>query len=90
MTTRFNQHIFFTAEEVGKFWRVGPKTVGRWADKGKITCVRTPGGHKRYPKKEVLAQLVDAGVLTIEEAEQFIGEPRRSESQFEIFPSPQK
>lgn len=79
MANRFNPHIFFTAEEVGEFWRVGSKTVNRWADEGKITCVKTPGGHKRYPKKEVLSQLVDAGVMTPEEAESFIGAPRQSQ-----------
>ncbi|WP_424101909.1 helix-turn-helix domain-containing protein [Moorena producens] len=25
-----------------------PKTLARWADEGKITCNRSPGGHRRY------------------------------------------
>ena len=27
---------------------VAPRTVARWAAAGKITSVRTPGGHRRY------------------------------------------
>ncbi len=39
--------------EVAQFFRVDRRTVGRWADAGKITAVRTPGGHLRFRESEV-------------------------------------
>lgn len=34
-------------------FRVGPKTVNRWADQGELTIKRTVGGHRRYLLSEV-------------------------------------
>ena len=34
-------------------FRVDPKTVTRWANSGKLTTLRTPGGHRRYKESEV-------------------------------------
>jgi excisionase family DNA binding protein len=45
--------------EVATLFRVDPKTVCRWAAAGKITSIRTPGGHRRYRESEVHA-LLDA------------------------------
>jgi hypothetical protein len=36
---------------------VDPKTVTRWAVAGKLDAIRTPGGHRRYLKADVLAIL---------------------------------
>jgi excisionase family DNA binding protein len=33
--------------------RVDPKTVTRWARGGKLSSIRTPGGHRRYSESEV-------------------------------------
>jgi len=41
-----------TPQEVASLFRVSPKTVARWATAGKITAVRTLGGHRRYPEAE--------------------------------------
>jgi len=46
-----------TPAEVGALFRVDPKTVTRWARAGKLTSVRTPGGHRRFREDEVLALL---------------------------------
>jgi excisionase family DNA binding protein len=46
-----------TPAEVAQFFRVDPKTVTRWAKKGWLTSVRTPGGHRRYREAEVRALL---------------------------------
>jgi excisionase family DNA binding protein len=43
--------------EVARLWDVDPKTVTRWAAEGRIPCVRTPGGHRRYPVAAILAML---------------------------------
>jgi excisionase family DNA binding protein len=34
-------------------FRVDPKTVTRWAKSGKLTSIRTLGGHRRYRESEV-------------------------------------
>ncbi|MGL5829134.1 MAG: BldC family transcriptional regulator [Angustibacter sp.] len=42
-----------TPAEVAALFRVDPKTVTRWAKAGKLTSIRTLGGHRRYPEDEV-------------------------------------
>ncbi|AEH11299.1 MULTISPECIES: BldC family transcriptional regulator [Protofrankia] len=49
-----------TPAEVASMFRVDPKTVTRWAKTGKLTSIRTLGGHRRYQEAEVRALL--AGV----------------------------
>jgi excisionase family DNA binding protein len=51
-----------TPAEVATMFRVDPKTVTRWAKAGKLTSIRTLGGHRRYRESEVRALL--AGVPT--------------------------
>jgi excisionase family DNA binding protein len=42
-----------TPAEVAQLFRVDPKTVTRWANAGKLTSLRTLGGHRRYRESEV-------------------------------------
>jgi len=42
-----------TPAEVATMFRVDPKTVTRWAKAGKLTSIRTLGGHRRYRESEV-------------------------------------
>ena len=49
--------VLFTPAEVAKLFRVDPKTVTRWAKAGKLTAIRTLGGHRRYRQSEVNALL---------------------------------
>jgi excisionase family DNA binding protein len=46
-----------TPAEVAAMFRVDPKTVTRWARDGRLTAVRTLGGHRRYLESEVLGLL---------------------------------
>lgn len=48
-----------TPAEVAAMFRVDPKTVTRWAKAGKLTSIRTLGGHRRYRAKEVAALRVE-------------------------------
>jgi excisionase family DNA binding protein len=50
-----------TPGEVAQLFRVNPKTVTRWAKAGRLTSIRTPGGHRRYYEKEVRALLRSNG-----------------------------
>ena len=52
-TPETTQHL--TPSEVAEIFRVSPNTVTRWANAGKLTSIRTPGGTRRYSENEVLA-----------------------------------
>jgi excisionase family DNA binding protein len=45
--------VLLTPAEVAALFRVDPKTVTRWAQAGKLTSIRTLGGHRRYRESEV-------------------------------------
>ena len=51
------QERLLTPAEVASLFRVDPKTVTRWAKAGKLTSIRTLGGHRRYKESEVKALL---------------------------------
>ena len=46
-----------TPSEVARLFRVDAKTVSRWAQEGKLPCIRTLGGHRRYPREEIMRLL---------------------------------
>lgn len=52
-----------TPAEVAAAFRVDPKTVTRWAKAGKLSSIRTLGGHRRYLETEVRAMLTDQAPL---------------------------
>lgn len=49
----YEVEALLTPAEVAALFRVDPKTVTRWADSGKLTALRTLGGHRRYRETEV-------------------------------------
>jgi excisionase family DNA binding protein len=53
MQRPLESEILLTPSEVAKLFRVDPKTVTRWAKAGKLTSIRTLGGHRRYRESEV-------------------------------------
>lgn len=44
-----------TPAEVAALFRVNTKTVTRWANAGKISQVKTLGGHRRFRADEIRA-----------------------------------
>jgi excisionase family DNA binding protein len=52
-TRQSEQEVLLTPSEVAALFRVDPKTVTRWAKSGKISSIRTLGGHRRYRESEV-------------------------------------
>ena len=69
MTTRSPDAAepLLTPAEVAALFRVDPKTVTRWAQAGKLSAVRTLGGHRRFHESEVRSLLT--GVPTQRTAE---------------------
>jgi excisionase family DNA binding protein len=57
MNVSSDQEVLLTPAEVASLFRVDPKTVTRWAKSGKLTSIRTLGGHRRYKESEVKALL---------------------------------
>lgn len=59
MNSRDDDAEMLTPAEVAREFRVDPKTVTRWAKAGKVSFIRTPGGHRRYPVAEIRKLLAD-------------------------------
>jgi excisionase family DNA binding protein len=53
MTTHSEVEVLLTPAEVASLFRVDPKTVTRWANAGRLSSIRTLGGHRRYREVEV-------------------------------------
>jgi len=49
-----------TPSEVAAMFRVNPKTVTRWARAGRISYIKTLGGHRRFKASEIRRLLADA------------------------------
>ena len=54
------ENELLTPAEVAIMFRVNPKTVTRWARAGKISAVRTLGGHRRFRASEIRRFLEEA------------------------------
>lgn len=60
MTTTLTAERLLTPAQVAALFAVDPKTVTRWAKTGRLTSIRTLGGHRRFRAAEV-QQLLEAG-----------------------------
>ena len=58
MTTRPKDlDDWLTAREVAEMFKVQIATVRNWDRAGRLTAVRTPGGHRRFSRADVDALL---------------------------------
>lgn len=64
MTATLSEKLL-TPGQVAATFRVTSKTIAHWADAGKLSCIRTLGGHRRYYEDEIQAVLgvVPAAVI---------------------------
>jgi excisionase family DNA binding protein len=51
------QPKYLRTAQVAELLQVSPKTVSRWAQEGMLPHLRTLGGHRRYPDREIRALL---------------------------------
>ena len=49
-----------STNEAAELLNVGASTIKRWADEGRIQCVKTVGGHRRFPRSAVAEMLNEA------------------------------
>ena len=47
------QPEYLTPGQVARMLHVSPKTVNRWANEGRIPCLVTLGGHRRFNREEI-------------------------------------
>jgi excisionase family DNA binding protein len=44
---------YLLSNEAAEILHVSTKTVNRWAREGRLPCVRTLGGHRRFREREI-------------------------------------
>lgn len=64
---------WLTLGQASRMLGVDPDTLRRWADGGKVTLLRTPGGHRRFRRETIEAMLPRPG--TAQRTLSGIGEP---------------
>lgn len=57
---------FLSRRDVARLFGVSTSTVTRWAQKGLLRTVRTPGGHYRFPAAETRRAAARAGLSGLE------------------------
>lgn len=70
------QGLLRTAD-VAALFQVSTRTVSEWARRGRVPCMRTPGGQWRYPA-EPIRRLVDAAGPSWWDAEGALAEPDKA------------
>jgi excisionase family DNA binding protein len=65
-------HDLLRPREVAELFGVRTSTIARWAREGKLTPLRTPGGHRRYSRAGIRRLLADEA--TPSDAEQQLAE----------------
>jgi excisionase family DNA binding protein len=46
---------YVTPGEAARALHVSPKTINRWANEGRIPCIVTLGGHRRFRREDIEA-----------------------------------
>ena len=54
---------FLSRRDVARMFGVSTSTVTRWAQKGLLRTVRTPGGHYRFPAGDTRRAAAKAGMI---------------------------
>jgi excisionase family DNA binding protein len=55
VTDRESHRDYLTPGEAAQVLHVSPKTVNRWANEGRIACIVTLGGHRRFRREDIEA-----------------------------------
>jgi excisionase family DNA binding protein len=57
-----DQKKSFSTSEVAKYCHVTADTIRKWAEAGRINVFKTPGGHRRIHREELISFLRDNGI----------------------------
>ena len=61
----FPNQIFLTASQAAELLNVSLATLKKYITLGKIRAIRTPGGHYRIKKQDILENLYDSSEVIV-------------------------
>lgn len=66
----------FTTFETAKLCQVSPLSIINWVNAGRLPAFRTPGGHRRIRREDLIRFMRDSGIPLPEELREGSGRPR--------------
>lgn len=66
----------FTTFETAKLCQVSPLSIINWVNAGRLPAFRTPGGHRRIRREDLVRFMRDSGIPLPEELREGSGRPR--------------
>ncbi len=70
------QKSIFTTFETAKICRVSPLSIINWVNAGRLPAFRTPGGHRRIRREDLVRFMRDSGIPLPEELREGSGKPK--------------
>ncbi len=70
------QKSIFTTFETAKLCRVSPLSIINWVNAGRLPAFRTPGGHRRIRREDLVRFMRDSGIPLPEELREGSGKPK--------------
>ena len=71
-----NEKAVFTTFEAAKLCHVSPLSIINWVNAGRLPAFRTPGGHRRIRREDLIKFMKDNGIPLAEELTAGSGRPR--------------
>ena len=66
----------FTTFETAKLCQVSPLSIINWVNAGRLPAFRTPGGHRRIRREDLVRFMRESGIPLPEELREGTGRPR--------------
>src|SRR4029079_19707530 len=66
----------FTTFETAKLCQVSPLSIINWVNAGRLSAFRTPGGHRRIRREDLIRFMRDNGIPLPEDLRECSGRPR--------------
>ena len=70
------QKSVFTTFETAKLCHVSPLSIINWVNAGRLPAFRTPGGHRRIRREDLIRFMQDNGIPLAEELREGSGRPK--------------
>lgn len=71
-----NQKAVFTTFETAKLCHVSPLSIINWVNAGRLPAFRTPGGHRRIRREDLIRFMRETGIPLPEELREGSGKPK--------------
>src|SRR5262245_41470765 len=73
---RMRNKSVFTTFETAKLCQVSPLSIINWVNAGRLPAFRTPGGHRRIRREDLVRFMRESGIPLPEELREGTGRPR--------------